>query len=62
MRAAASVFPDDRVQSFQAMHAEARRLKEAVLYAKEIEEAKLRRLASEPEGDWYEAADNIEFN
>jgi len=52
MRAAAAVFPDDRVRAFQAMHAEARRIQERVTYAKEIEAAMLRRtLSAELETD-----------
>jgi hypothetical protein len=46
MRAAAAVFPDDRVRAFQAMHAEARRMQERVKYAKEIEAATLSRTMS----------------
>jgi len=52
MRAAAAVFPDDRVRAFQAMHAEARRIQERATYAKEIEAAMLRRTGSvESESD-----------
>jgi hypothetical protein len=46
MRAAAAVFPDDRVRAFQAMHAEARRIQERVKYAKEIEAATFSRTMS----------------
>ena len=46
MRAAAAVFPNDRVRAFQAMHAEARRIQERVKYAKEIEAAMLSRTMS----------------
>ena len=46
MRAAAAVFPDDRVRAFQAMHAEARRIQERVKYAQEIEAATLSRTMS----------------
>jgi len=46
MRAAAAVFPNDRVRAFQAMHAEARRIQERVKYAKEIEAATLSRTMS----------------
>ena len=36
MRAAAAVFPDDRVKGFQAMHTEAHRIKERVLNAQRM--------------------------
>ena len=48
MRAAAAVFPNDRVRAFQAMHAEARRIQERVKYAKEIEAAMLSRTPFSP--------------
>jgi hypothetical protein len=56
MRAAGAVFPDDRVQSIQAMHAEARRIKERVLYAKDIEAVKARRV---PSDDFLEEAEEV---
>ena len=46
MRAAAGVFPDDRVKAFQAMHAEARRIQDRAKYAREIQEATFRRMSS----------------
>ena len=46
MRAAAAVFPSDRVKAFQSMHAEARRIQERVKYARDIDMAMLRRVAS----------------
>ena len=46
MRAAAAVFPNDRVKAFQSMHAEARRIQERVKYERDIDMAMLRRLAS----------------
>jgi len=46
MRAAAAVFPNDRVQAFQSMHAEARRIQLRVKYERDIEMARLRRMAS----------------
>ena len=51
MRAAAAVFPDDRVKAFQSMHSEARRLQTSAQYAREIEAATLRRI----ESDYQEA-------
>ena len=44
MRAAAAVFPNDRVQAFQSMHAEARRIQMRVKYERDIEMAMLRRV------------------
>ena len=46
MRGAASVFPEDRVKSFQAMHAEARRIQDRAKYAREIQQATFRRMSS----------------
>jgi len=46
MRAAAAVFPNDRVQAFHSMHAEVRRIQIRVKYARDIEMAMLRRTAS----------------
>ena len=46
MRAAAAVFPNDRVQAFQSMHAEARRIQERVKHERDIEMARLRRVAT----------------
>ena len=53
MRAAAAVFPDDRVRAFQSMHAEARRLQERAKYAREIEAITLRRTLTD--SDYEEA-------
>jgi len=46
MRAAAAVFPNDRVSAFQSMHAEARRIQIRVEHEKDREVAKIRRIAS----------------
>ena len=54
MRAAAAVFPDDRVRAFQAMHAEARRIQDRAKYAKEIEAATLSRTMSADSESEYE--------
>ena len=54
MRGAAAVFPEDCVRAFQAMHAEARRIQDRTKYAREIQEATLRRVsfaASDSEED-----------
>ena len=53
MRAAAGVFPDDRIKAFQSMHAEARRLQISAQYAREIEAVTLRRTLSD--SDYEEA-------
>ncbi len=53
MRAAAAVFPNDRVKAFQSMHAEARRLQDRALYAREIEAITLRRTLTD--SDYEEA-------
>jgi len=58
MRAAAAVFPNDRVQAFQSMHAEARRIQMRVKYERDIEMARLRRVASvETDSENDEAGD-----
>ena len=42
MRAAAGVFPNDRAQAFQSMHADARRIQLHVKHERDIEMAMLR--------------------
>jgi hypothetical protein len=53
MRAAAGVFPEDRIKAFQSMHAEARRIQISAQYAREIEAVTLRRTLSD--SDYEEA-------